>query len=416
LNTPHNRSDAEHLDRLFRSESAQAVAALARRFNDFDRAEDAVQDAYVIALQRWPAERIPRNPSGWISTVARNCAIDRLRRERVGAGKHELLADAQTIAAAGDHFEEPAMDDRLAMIFAACHPALSLDTRMALTLRYAAGLTVGEIAGALLAEVPAIAQRLVRAKRKIREAHIPISVPDDAVLPQRLEDVLRVLYLIFNEGYASLTHASRVRADLCDEALRLVALLEILLPAEPEVAGLHALMLFHDARRSTRVDENDDPVLLEDQDRSKWDTRKIMRGLTLLESALRHEHVGSYQVQAAIAAEHARAETWESTNWFRIRHWYDALYAIEPSPVVALNRAVAVGYTDGAEAALREIDAVIDAPELQGYPPLHASRAEFLRRLGRDAEARAQYLRALDFSQSEPERRFINKRLVSLSP
>jgi len=404
------RPDIERIDRLFRTKSAQAVASLARIFNDFDRAEDAVQDAYLTALERWPQSGMPSNPAGWILTTARNRAIDRLRHEQNATSKHELLAHLEALVP--QDYEEPVLDDRLGLIFACCHPALNLDTRIALTLRFAAGFTVEEIAGTLLVAQTTIAQRLVRAKRKIRDARLPFAVPESTALPQRLSDVLRVLYLIFNEGYASSTHANRVRAELCDEAQRLAELLEQLLPSEPEIAGLRALMLFHDARRDTRVDEFGDAVLLEEQDRSRWDARKIVRGLTLLDVALRHAYVGPYQLQAAIAAEHARAPAWEETNWFRIRAHYDALYALDPSPVVALNRSVAVAYTAGDEMGLRAIELVRESGVLDEYAPLFGAQGELLRRLGRSEEAAFAFQRAISVSQSEPERRFFAKRLA----
>lgn len=404
------RPDIERIDRLFRTKSAQAVASLARIFNDFDRAEDAVQDAYLTALERWPQSGMPSNPAGWILTTARNRAIDRLRHEQNATSKHELLAHLEALVP--QDYEEPVLDDRLGLIFACCHPALNLDTRIALTLRFAAGFTVEEIAVTLLVAQTTIAQRLVRAKRKIRDARLPFAVPESTALPQRLSDVLRVLYLIFNEGYASSTHANRVRAELCDEAQRLAELLEQLLPSEPEIAGLRALMLFHDARRDTRVDEFGDAVLLEEQDRSRWDARKIVRGLTLLDVALRHAYVGPYQLQAAIAAEHARAPAWEETNWFRIRAHYDALYALDPSPVVALNRSVAVAYTAGDEMGLRAIELVRESGVLDEYAPLFGAQGELLRRLGRSEEAAFAFQRAISVSQSEPERRFFAKRLA----
>jgi len=404
------KPDIERIDRLFRTKSAQAVASLARIFNDFDRAEDAVQDAYLTALERWPQSGMPSNPAGWILTTARNRAIDRLRHEQNATSKHELLAHLEALVP--QDYEEPVLDDRLGLIFACCHPALNLDTRIALTLRFAAGFTVEEIAGTLLVAQTTIAQRLVRAKRKIRDARLPFAVPESTALPQRLSDVLRVLYLIFNEGYASSTHANRVRAELCDEAQRLAELLEQLLPSEPEIAGLRALMLFHDARRDTRVDEFGDAVLLEEQDRSRWDARKIVRGLTLLDVALRHAYVGPYQLQAAIAAEHARAPAWEETNWFRIRAHYDALYALDPSPVVALNRSVAVAYTAGDEMGLRAIELVRESGVLDEYAPLFGAQGELLRRLGRSEEAAFAFQRAISVSQSEPERRFFAKRLA----
>jgi RNA polymerase sigma-70 factor (ECF subfamily) len=411
LNATPNHAD---IDRLFRSASAQAVASLARAFNDFEQAEDAVQDAYLQALQYWSSHDVPAHPAAWIYRTARNAAIDRLRREKTAAAKYALLAKLESLPGADETLEEVWMDDRLAMIFTACHPALSDETRTALTLRFAAGLSVAEIASGLLCAPATIAQRLVRAKRKIREAHIPFTVPAPAQLPDRLSDVLRVLYLIFNEGYASSTHAQRVRTDLCDEALRLVRLVDELMPGEPEIAGLHALILFHDARRDTRIDEFGDLVLLQDQDRTKWDARKILRGITILDGALRHKNLGTYQIEAALASEHARAATWEETNWFAIREWYDRLMEIAPSPVVALNRAVAIAYTDGNAAGLSAMDDAARSGELADYPSLYVARAELLRRLGRIADAKAQYARANELTQSDAERRHIEKHAQNL--
>ncbi len=387
----------------------RAVASVARVFGDFDLAEDAVQDAYLIALERWPREGTPRSPAGWIVTTARSRALDRLRRAKTAASKHDLIARLEALTP--QLVEEPRMDDRLGMIFAACHPALELEARITLTLRFAAGLTVEEIATALLLAKPTVAQRLVRAKHKIADARIPFALPEDAALPQRLNDVLLVAYLIFNEGYASSTNPSRIRADLCEEAQRLTLLLEGLLPAEPEIAGLHALMLFHDARRETRIDQSGEAVLLEDQDRLRWDTRKILLGLNLLETAQRHRAPGPYQLQASIASEHARAPTWEATNWFRIRAHYDALYALDPTPVVALNRSIAIAYTEGDEAGLLAVDSAAAAGALEDYGPLYAARAELLRRLGRREASRDAYRRAIELTRSEPERRFLRKRL-----
>ncbi|MDQ6929541.1 MAG: sigma-70 family RNA polymerase sigma factor [Candidatus Eremiobacteraeota bacterium] len=404
-----------NLDRLFRSESFKAVASLARAFNDFERAEDAVQDAYVRALEQWRDRGIPDRPEAWIYKTARNFAIDRLRREKNASEKYRILARLQDLANADTPFEEGQMDDRLAMIFTATHPALSEDTRIVLTLRFAAGLTVGEIASALLVAETAVAQRLVRAKRKIRDAHIPFTVPASSALPERLEDVLRILYLIFNEGYASSTHANRLRVELCDEALRLAGTLELLMPSEPEVGGLRALMLFHDARRSTRADENEVPVLLQDQDRTKWDTRKILEGVNVLERALRHNGVGPYQIEAALAGEHARAQRWEDTNWFAIRAWYDRLLAIAPSAIVALNRAVAIAYTDGNACGLAAMDALEANGGLELYAPFYGARAELLARLERSEEAAGQYRKAMDLTRSAAERRHFESRLQKLS-
>ncbi len=390
------------------------MACLARAFNDLDRAEDAVQDAYLVALQRWPVDGLPPNPSAWILKTARNGAIDKLRREKTGAAKSLSLATFDISV----HDEIPhgakEIDERLGMIFAACHPALSDETRVALTLRFAAGLSVAEIASALLATPATIAQRLVRAKRKIREARITFDAPADAALPERLHDVLRIVYLIFSEGYASATNAARIRPLLCDEALRLVVLLGELLPGEPEIGGLHALILFHDARRVTRTDERGDLVLLEEQDRSKWDTRKIVDALTLLERAARQHTSGTYQIQAAIAGEHARAATWAETNWYRIREFYEHLLAVDPSPVVELNRAVAIAYTDGNASALAAVDDLVVEGTLDDYAPLHSARAELLRRLHRDTEAHVELHRALDLTQSESDRRFLQKRISQL--
>jgi RNA polymerase sigma-70 factor (ECF subfamily) len=409
----HSSPDLREVDRLFRAEAIRAVATLGRVFNDFDRAEDAVQDAYARALERWPRFGVPKNPAAWILLTARNKAIDRLRRERVAAEKGEILANLEALARVSDAGNEEPIDDRLAMIFAACHPALSDETRIALTLRFAAGLTVEEIAAALLASPATIAQRLVRAKHKIRRAGIAFAVPDVATLPERLQDILHVIYLIFNEGYASSTHAERVRGELCDEALHLVRIVDDLLPNQSEVAGLYALMLFHDARRATRVDSSGETILLERQDRSLWDSAKIAHGMSLL-ARDRGPTCGSYRLQAMIAAEHVSAPNWAATDWRRIRHCYDLLYAIDPSPVVGLNRAVAVAYDDGAEAGLASVDALQPHAALSEYAPLHSVRAELLRRAGRVDEARLAYGQALALTKSEPERRYLSDRLVSI--
>ncbi len=402
------------VDRLFRAQALRAVATLARIFNDFDRAEDAVQDAYVVAVTTWPQRGVPANPAAWIVSTARNSALDRIRREKNAATKYDILARLEAIAAP-EPLEEPAMDDRLAMIFTACHPSLNDESRVALTLRFAAGLSVAEIASAVIAPKATIAQRLVRAKNKIRDARILFQVPEGGALTERLHDVLRILYLIFNEGYASATNASRVRAELCDEAIRLSELLESLLPAEPEIGGLQALFLFHDARRTTRTNERGDPIVLEDQDRALWDSRKIVRGLTLLDRALRHNVVGPYQLQAVIAGEHARAATWADTNWFRIREGYQQLYALDPSPVIALNLAVAIAYTQSPAAGIAAIDAIERGGDLHEYPPLYAARAELKRRNGENAAACADYRNAIAITQSEPERRWLERRLASVA-
>jgi RNA polymerase sigma-70 factor, ECF subfamily len=410
----HSSLDSEGIDRLFRSQASRAVATLARIFNDLGRAEDAVQDAYAQALTRWPRYGLPENPAAWIMVTARNAAIDALRRERTVDAKRELLLNLEALIHTDTSFDNDAMDDRLAMIFAACHPALNEETRIALTLRFAAGLTVAEISSALLVPQPTVAQRLVRAKHKIKRARIAFAIPEAADLSDRLNDVLRVVYLIFNEGYASWTHRNLVRADLCEEALRLVELLQKLVAPQSETSGLHALVLFHDARRATRVDEAGEPVLLERQDRSLWDQRKISLGVSLLGEMSRH-CAGSYRLQAMIAREHARAATWEATNWRRILDCYDSLIAIEPSPVVELNRAVALAYAQGDESGLAVLDAIAARKALAEYAPFYAARGELLRRVGRRGEAHAAYSQAIQLTPSDAERRFLQRRLADLA-
>jgi RNA polymerase sigma-70 factor, ECF subfamily len=404
---------AEEVDRLFRREAGRAVAALARIFNDFDRSEDAVQEAYASALARWPRDGVPANPAAWILLTARNKAIDRLRRERVAAEKGELLTKLAALAQLDEAEDEELLDDRLSMIFAACHPALSEETRIALTLRYAAGLTVLEIAAALLVSPATISQRLVRAKHKIRRAGIAFAIPDVAALPQRLNDILHVIYLIFNEGYASSTHIDRVRGELCEEALRLVRLLDELLPNRSEIVGLHALMLFHDARRQTRLDSRGDPILLENQDRTRWDAQKIRQGFEILRRNV-PPLCGTYRLQALIAAEHAGAESWSDTNWRRICRYYDLLVAIEDSPVTRLNRAVAIAHAAGPEAGLILIEDLKAQGALDTYPSLFSVRAELLRRARRFDEAREAYEHAVELTRSEPERRFLKAKIAEL--
>ena len=405
--------NAEEIDRLFRFEAARAVAMLGRVFKDFDRAEDAVQDAYALALTCWPRDGAPKNPAAWIMQTARNKAIDRLRRERVAAEKGELLAKLTAVTHIDRAGEDDILDDRLGMIFAACHPALSIDTRIALTLRYAAGLSVCEIAAGLLVSPSTIAQRLVRAKHKIRRAAIAFAVPDVVALPERLHDVLHVVYLIFNEGYASATHAARVRGELCDEALRLIRLLDELSPGQAEIAALHALMLFHDARRLTRMNASGEPVLLEHQDRMRWSSEKIGRALALL-ARDGPSLCGPYRLQAMIAAEHARAKTWSLTNWQRICEHYDRLVAIHDSPVVRLNRAVAVAHAKSPEAGLALLEDLEADGALDAYPQFFSARAELLRRIHRPADACKAYRQAVALTKSEPERRFLQARIQEL--
>jgi RNA polymerase sigma-70 factor (ECF subfamily) len=405
--------NAQEIDRLFRSEAARAVAMLGRIFRDFDRAEDAVQGAYALALTCWPRDGAPKNPAAWIMQTARNKAIDRLRREHVAAEKGEILSRLAAVTQLDNLPDDDVVDDRLAMIFAACHPALNVETRIALTLRYAAGLTVCEIAAALLVPPPTIAQRLVRAKNKVRRAGIAFAVPDITALAERLHDVLHVLYLIFNEGYASSTHPVRVRGELCDEALRLVRLLDELLPEQPEIAGLLALMLFHDARRRTRIDASGTPILLEHQDRAQWDSAKIRHGLMLLARDA-PSRPGPYRLQASIAAEHARAVTWRLTNWRKICEYYDRLIATHDSPVVRLNRAVAIAHAIGPEAGLALLEDLHADETLGAYPQFFSARAELLRRVHRPAEACEAYRRAVQLTRSEPERRFLDARIQDL--
>ena len=404
--------DVASLDRLFRSESARAIATLARIFGDLQRAEDAVQEAYLEALESWPARGTPRNPAGWILSVARNRAIDAVRREKTATKKYDLLARLEG-AAISDPMtnDDPIQDDRLAMNFACAHPALAPETRVALTLRYAAGLTTEEIAAAFLVPLPTLAQRLVRAKRKIVQSGIPFSVPAPAQMPERLPDVLAVVYLVFNEGYRSSQDGELVRVDLCRDALRLTRTLCRLMPGEPELLGLHALMLFHHARRATRVNGRGEAAPLEEQDRERWDVVAIAQGRAALAEAQRHRHPGPYQLQAIVAAAHATAASWDATDWPAIRRAYDALYALDPSPVVALNRAVALAFSGAFDEAMREVDGLVEGP-LSGYTPALIAKADLLRRGGEPAEARRWFERALPSLATEAERKIVERRIA----
>jgi RNA polymerase sigma-70 factor, ECF subfamily len=405
----------DRVDAVYRAESRRVLATLIRLLGDFDLAEEALHDAFTAALNQWPQQGIPDNPRAWLVSTGRFKAIDAMRRhERFDASRdaiaEQLYTDTGDGAALADESIE---DDRLRLIFTCCHPALPSEARVALTLREVCGLTTEEIARAFLTAPPTLAQRIVRAKAKIRDARIPYQVPSPADLPDRLDTVLQVVYLVFNEGYSASSGASLTRADLSGEAIRLGRLLIELLP-EPEAVGLLALMLLQESRRTARTSPTGDLVLLEEQDRSLWNRDQIDEGNALVERALSSRRFGPYTLQAAIAAVHAGAPNAAATDWAEIVGLYDVLVRAEPSPVVELNRAVAVAMRDGPEAGLSLIDAVLARGDLAEYHLAHAARADLCRRLGRTSEARASYERALSLARQEPEQRFLERRLREL--
>ncbi len=404
------------VDSVYRTDSRRVLATLIRLLGSFDLAEEAVHDAFAAAVEQWPRDGVPDNPRAWLVSAGRFKAIDRIRRRAkfdttIAELASELDADAEVAPEASDASVE---DDRLRLVFTCCHPALSADAQVALTLREVCGLTTEEIARAYLTPAATLAQRIVRAKNKIRDARIPYAVPERAELPARLESVLRVVYLVFNEGYYASSGAELTRHDLSGEAIRLGRLIVELLP-EPEVIGLLALMLIQESRRAARTSVAGDVILLDDQDRALWNRAQIAEGSALVEKALASRRFGVYTLQAAIAAVHAEAPKAASTDWSQIVGLYDVLVRADPSPVVELNRAVAVAMRDGPAAGLALIDPLLTRGDLQDYHLAHAARADLYRRLGKTSEARTSYQRALELARQAPERRFLERRLRELS-
>jgi RNA polymerase sigma-70 factor (ECF subfamily) len=400
----------EKVGAVYRAESRRVFATLVRLLGDFDLAEEALHEAFRAALEQWPRDGVPDNARAWLVSAGRFKAIDAIRRR----ARFDPLEDehAETLAAEENEVNE-IEDDRLRLIFTCCHPALSPDAQVALTLREVCGLKTEEIASAFLTPAPTLAQRIVRAKSKIRDARIPYEVPGAAELPGRLDAVLRVIYLVFNEGYSPSSGDSATRADLSAEALRLARLLVDLLP-EPEAMGLLALMLLHESRRTARTSPEGDLVLLENQDRARWDASLIGEGVALVEKALSSRRFGPYSLQAAISAVHAEARSAQATDWAQIVALYDLLAELDPSPVIALNRAVAIAMRDGPAVALPLVKEILEQGDLDDYHLAHAAHADLCRRLGRHVEARASYVRALALARQEPERRFLRQRLSEL--
>jgi len=407
---------ATEIDRIYRQDSRRIFATLIRLLGDFERAEEALHEAFRAAVEKWPTEGLPQNPVAWLVSAGRFKSIDKKRREQ----RFEHLEDRPDVsealadqAPALDEIEE-LEDDRLRLVFTCCHPALAPDAQVALTLREVCGLATEEIAAAYLTPAPTIAQRIVRAKAKIRDANIPYQVPSRDELPDRLESVLRVVYLVFNEGYSASSGDSATRADLSGEAIRLARLIVELIP-EPEAQGLLALMLLHESRRETRATPDGELILLDEQDRSRWNRGLIDEGAKLVRTAFETQRLGPYSIQAAIAAVHAEAPSAAETDWREIVGLYDLLLRLTPSPVVALNRSVAIAMRDGPEAGLTVLDALLAEGELDSYQLAHAARADFCRRLGRHDEAREAYRRAIKLTSQAPARRFLEKRLAALS-
>jgi len=407
----------ETVSAVYESDSRRVLATLIRLLGDFDVAEEAMHDAFRAALEQWPKDGVPASPRAWLVSAGRFKAIDGLRRQKrfESLDNEDSNVDVAVIDSAAWADAESVEDDRLRLVFTCCHPALAFDAQVALTLREVCGLTTEEIAQAFLTPAPTLAQRIVRAKTKIRDARIPYQVPEPAELPERLEAVLRVIYLVFNEGYNASSGAALTRHELAGEAIRLGRLLVELLPA-PEAVGLLALMLLHESRRAARTSPSGELVLLDDQDRSRWNRDQIAEGSRLVRAALETRRFGPYTLQAAIAAVHAEAPSSTATDWAEIVGLYDALLRLDGSPVIELNRAVAVAMRDGPEAGLTCIDEILERGALKDYRLVYAARAEFCRRLGRVAEARVAYTKALSLTRQEPERRFLERRLLEIGP